>query len=294
MTSNSDTNNAKREKSKDNSKFRLLFMLVLWLSINLIWLTLHQQPSLNQVYNPETKFNHNHTVEVPDILSSGKKVPFTVYCNYVFSDEAEISTINTNDSVSLTLFHDANILYKWNGTIGDDCQTWSTELNPGEYRLQTSIDINPRMIDGTLEYDLTIFLNFAIEGFVIANILGLFLTLSEIIPKNNKKKSKQKDKGKWKPKAWDIGEATKEVEVGLISTNNDEETIISDDIAEQRKRYENEINKDSKELLQDFEVPSKVESKEMGEGDETSLKGKLKADERIQRVSDIYDLMEEK
>ena len=32
----------------------------------------------------------------------------------------------------------------------------------------------------------------------------------------------------------------------------------------------------------------------MGEGDETSLKGKLKADERIQRVSDIYDLMEEK
>tara|TARA_Y100000766_G_C18872283_1_gene588948 strand:- start:873 stop:1682 length:810 start_codon:yes stop_codon:yes gene_type:complete len=269
-------------------------MLVLWLSINLIWLTLHQQPSLNQVYNPETEFNSNYTVEVPDILSMGKKVPFTVYCEYVYSDKAEISTMNTNDSVSLTLFQENNILYRWNGTIGDNCQTWSTELNPGEYLLQTSIDINSRMIDGTLEYDLTIFLNFAIEGFFIANILGLLLTLSEVVPKNNKKKSKQKNKGKWKPKAWDIGEATKEVEVGLISTNNDEETIISNDVAEQRKKYEDEINKNSQELLQDFEVPSKEQSKELGEGDETSLQGKLKADERIQRVSDIYDLMEEK
>ena len=294
MTSDSDTNNQNRGKSKENSKFRLLFMLVLWLSINLIWLTLHQQPSLNQVYNPETEFNSNYTVEVPDILSMGKKVPFTVYCEYVYSDKAEISTMNTNDSVSLTLFQENNILYRWNGTIGDNCQTWSTELNPGEYLLQTSIDINSRMIDGTLEYDLTIFLNFAIEGFFIANILGLLLTLSEVIPKNNKKKSEQKNKGKWKPKAWDIGEATKEVEVGLISTNNDEETIISNDVAEQRKKYEDEINKNSQELLQDFEVPSKGQSKELGEGDETSLKGKLKADERIQRVSDIYDLMEEK
>ena len=257
MTSDSDTNNQNRGKSKENSKFRLLFMLVLWLSINLIWLTLHQQPSLNQVYNPETEFNSNYTVEVPDILSMGKKVPFTVYCEYVYSDKAEISTMNTNDSVSLTLFQENNILYRWNGTIGDNCQTWSTELNPGEYLLQTSIDINSRMIDGTLEYDLTIFLNFAIEGFFIANILGLLLTLSEVIPKNNKKKSEQKNKGKWKPKAWDIGEATKEVEVGLISTNNDEETIISNDVAEQRKKYEDEINKNSQELLQDFEVPSK-------------------------------------
>ena len=294
MTSDSDTNNQNRGKSKENSKFRLLFMLVLWLSINLIWLTLHQQPSLNQVYNPETEFNSNYTVEVPDILSMGKKVPFTVYCEYVYSDKAEISTMNTNDSVSLTLFQENNILYRWNGTIGDNCQTWSTELNPGEYLLQTSIDINSRMIDGTLEYDLTIFLNFAIEGFFIANILGLLLTLSEVVPKNNKKKSEQKNKGKWKPKAWDIGEATKEVEVGLISTNNDEETIISDDVAEQRKKYEDEINKNSQKLLQDFEVPSKEQSKELGEGDETSLQGKLKADERIQRVSDIYDLMEEK
>ena len=142
MTSDSDTNNQNRGKSKENSKFRLLFMLVLWLSINLIWLTLHQQPSLNQVYNPETEFNYNYTVEVPDILSMGKKVPFTVYCEYIYSDKAEISTMNSNDSVSLTLFQETNILYKWNGTIGDNCQTWSTELNPGEYRLQTSIDIN--------------------------------------------------------------------------------------------------------------------------------------------------------
>ena len=294
MTSDSKENNGKVKDSKEKKKFRFFFMLVLWLSINLIWLTLHQQPSLNQVYNPETKFNHNHTVEVPDILSTGKKVPFTLHCEFGFSDQTEISTIDTNDSVSLTLFQNSEIIYNWNGKIGNECESWSTELNPGNYRLQTLIDINPKMIDGTLEYDLTIFFNFRIEGFFVANILGLLLTLSEIVPQKNKQKNKQKRKGKWKPKTWDMNEATKEVEVGLISTNNDDETIVSDEIAEQRKRYENEINKSSEELLQEFEVPPKEQPNKLEGGDETSLKGKLKADKRIQRVSDIYDLMEEK
>ena len=89
MTSDSKENNGKVKDSKEKKKFRFFFMLVLWLSINLIWLTLHQQPSLNQVYNPETTFNHNHTVEVPDILSTGKKVPFTLHCEFGFSDQAE-------------------------------------------------------------------------------------------------------------------------------------------------------------------------------------------------------------
>ena len=280
--------------TKENKKFRLFFMLVLWLSINLIWLTLHQQPSLNQVYNPETKFNHNHTVEVPNILSANKNVPFTIYCDFDFSDEAEISTSDTNNSVSLTLFKEKDVLYQWNGTLGNDCPAWSTELAPGNYRLQTSIDVNPRMIDGTLEYELTVFLNFAIEGFFIANIIGVLLTLSEAVPQKNKQKKKDKTKGKWKPKVWDMSEATKEVEVGLISNQNDEETIISDEIAEKRKSYEDEIKKESQELLQDFEVPEKEQPPELEGGDEASLKGKLKADKRIQRVSDIYDLMEEK
>ena len=91
-----------------------------------------------------------------------------------------------------------------------------------------------------------------------------------------------------------MSEATKEVEVGLISNQNDEETIISDEIAEKRKSYEDEIKKESQELLQDFEVPEKEQPPELEGGDEASLKGKLKADKRIQRVSDIYDLMEEK
>ena len=59
MLSDVEKNNDPPKKPK--SKFRIYFMLVLWVSINMIWLTLHQQPSLNQVYNPETKFNQNYT-----------------------------------------------------------------------------------------------------------------------------------------------------------------------------------------------------------------------------------------
>ena len=58
-------------------------------------------------------------------------------------------------------------------------------------------------------------------------------------------------------------------------------------------KYENEINKDSKELLQDFEVPSRKNLKKW-EKEMKHLLKEIETDERIQRVSDIYDLMEEK
>ncbi len=272
-----------------NTKYRLYFMLVLWLSINLIWLTLHQQPSLNQVNNPETKINYNHTVEIPNILSNGKNIPFTLRCNFEFSDDGELST-ETNISVGLKLFQDNTIIFDWNGSVGNDCSSWSTELPPGNYRLQTIIQGDHKLIDVTVEYELVIFQNFSLEGFFIANIIGMFLVLSEI--PRNKNKTKKVKGGKWKPKAWDINDATKEVEVGLITTTEDEETIVSDEIAKQRKQYEEEVQRKSLDI-----IPEKIPVKqpdELEDGDDSALKGELKADKRIQRVSDIYDLMDEK
>ncbi|HJM44421.1 MAG TPA: hypothetical protein QF644_00550 [Candidatus Poseidoniaceae archaeon] len=281
----------KTTETGKNTKYRLYFMLVLWLSINLIWLTLHQQPSLNQVNNPETKTNYNHTVEVPNILSNGKNIPFTLRCNFELSDNSEIST-ETNLSVGLKLFQNNTIIYEWNGSVGNDCLSWSTELSPGDYRLQTIIPGDHKLIDATVEYELVVFQNFSLEGFFVANIIGVFLVLSEVPRNKNKNKNKKVKGGKWKPKAWDITDATKEVEVGLITTTEDEETIVSDEIAEQRKQYEEDVQRKSLDI-----IPEKIPVKQpdaLEDGDDSALKGELKADERIQRVSDIYDLMDEK
>ena len=278
-------------EKKKNTKNRMYFMLVLWLSINLIWLTLHQQPSLNQVYTPDTQFNQNHTVEVPNLLSSNKSIPFTLHCNFDFSEEGEGLKSNfTLDFVHLTLSQENSIIHEWGGEIGRDCPSWSTELKPGNYNLHTRIDVDSRMIEGALEYELYVFLNFSIEGYLIANALGLLFVLSEI--PRGKNKTKQGKGSRWKPKAWDMDDATKEVEVGLITTTEDEETIVSEDIAKQRKQYEEEVQRDSLNL-----IPEKVPVEQpdvLKGGDDSILKGELRADERIQRVSDIYDLMEKK
>ena len=291
MLSDVEKNNDPPKKTK--SKFRMYFMLVLWISINMIWLTLHQQPSLNQVYNPETKFNQNYTVEVPNILASGKNVPFTLNCDFDFSEKgASLETDFTRDNVSLSFIQGDEVLYEWSGKIGSECPSWSTELIPGNYRLQTIIDLEPQMIEGTLEYELYVFLNFAIEGYFTANAIGFILFLSEMPRNKNKRSSKSNQKSKWKPKAWDVGDATKEVEVGLITNNEDEETIVSDEIAKQRKQYEEEVQRNSLDIIPEkvpVEQPDKLEG-----GDDSALKGKLNSDKRIQRVSDIYDLMEEK
>lgn len=281
------------EKKKDNekipkSKYRMYFMLVLWISINLIWLTLHQQPSLNQVYTPETKFNQNHTVEVPNILASGKNVPFTLNCNFDFSENYS----HYQEQFSLSLTQGDDVIYEWTGEVGSECPSWSAELVPGNYLLQTAIDVEPQTIDGTLEYELYVFLNFSIEGYLIANALGMILFLSELPLNKNKRKEKANKSSKWKPKSWNIGDATKEVEVGLITNTEDEETIVSDDIAKQRRQYEEEVQRDTLDI-----IPEKVpvaQPDKLEDGDDSALKGKLNSDKRIQRVSDIYDLMEEK
>ena len=146
MLSNSGKN-AEKDKAKNNKKYRVYFMLVLWLSINLIWLTLHQQPSLNQVNNAESKINYNHTVEVPNILSSNKEIPFTLRCEFIFSDnEVEV---NTNDSVSLIIFYDNDALYEWQGVVGGECPSWENEFAPGNYRIQTIIRGDAKLIDVT-------------------------------------------------------------------------------------------------------------------------------------------------
>tara|TARA_B100001996_G_scaffold309991_1_gene251683 strand:- start:292 stop:1083 length:792 start_codon:yes stop_codon:yes gene_type:complete len=263
-------------------------MLVLWISINLIWLTLHQQPSLNQVYNPETKFNQNHTVEVPNILASGKNVPFTLNCNFDFSENYS----QNQGQFSLSLTQGDDVIYEWTGEVGSECPSWSSELVPGNYRLHTTIDLEPQMIDGTLEYELYVFLNFSIEGYLLANALGIILFLSELPLNKNKRKVKANKNSKWKPKAWNMGDATKEVEVGLITNTEDEETIVSDDIAKQRKQYEEDIQRNTLDIIPE-KVPVAQPDKLEG-GDDSALKGKLNSDKRIQRVSDIYDLMEEK
>ncbi len=284
----SDVEKKKDDENKPKSKYRMYFMLVLWISINLIWLTLHQQPSLNQVYNPETKFNQNHTVEVPNILASGKNVPFTLNCNFDFSENYS----QNQGQFSLSLTQGDDVIYEWTGEVGSECPSWSSELVPGNYRLHTTIDLEPQMIDGTLEYELYVFLNFSIEGYLLANALGIILFLSELPLNKNKRKVKANKNSKWKPKAWNMGDATKEVEVGLITNTEDEETIVSDDIAKQRKQYEEEIQKNTLDIIPE-KVPVAQPDKLEG-GDDSALKGKLNSDKRIQRVSDIYDLMEEK
>ena len=149
------------------------------------------------------------------------------------------------------------------------------------------------MIDVTVEYDLSVFRNFSLEGFYVANLLGLLLVLSEIPLFRKNKTVKEKGK-KWKPKEWQIGDATKEVEVGLIDTYDNDETIVSDDVAKQRKQYEEEIQNNKQDLIQEIEKIPIKQPDDLEEGDDSTLKGKLRADKRIQRVSDIYDLMEDK
>ena len=151
----------------------------------------------------------------------------------------------------------------------------------------------------TDEYDIFVLENLAIEGFILANLIGGLLASTELPARRRERRQRQKPvKGSWKPKSWDISAATREVDVGdFHDPLADGENVISDSIQRQRESYEREMERSplpepEPEHEPVFAAQPKEQPNDLGEGDLRGMKGELKSDERIKTVSDIYDLME--
>ena len=291
---------AEKVVKEENSNMRFAVLLVLWLLINMVWATLHQQPSLNQANVPGHSLLENQTIEVPDIIGMGRPVPLELRCDFEIAEEASAVVQGSEVGVSVNITSsEGALIYSWKGTVADDCTGWSGELEPGRYGLHTSIAGNDEWVDATIEYDIFVLENLAIEGFILANLIGGLLASTELPARRRERRQRQKPvKGSWKPKSWDISAATREVDVGdFHDPLADGENVISDSIQRQRESYEREMERSplpepEPEHEPVFAAQPKEQPDDLGEGDLRGMKGELKSDKRIKTVSDIYDLME--
>ena len=283
-------------KSKKNNVARLTWLLVIWLLLNSIWTVQNNIGSTNEVQRSGLAVIPSHPFEVPNMLGTGKSVQFELSCT--FTDRIE----NRTESIIVGWeLRDVSgsIINEWNGSINSssvDCISYQTYLEPGQYTINTHLPEREGYVNVDMEFKMWVFKSFAMEGYVIANILGVLFLINEITFKRD---SKKKASDEWESK--EIVDSKSELEIHQFDI--DVKSNLSEDQEKSRKAYEDEMRKLSeeakkKESEKEMEKTSPAEldsgQESLGTGTTKGLDGKAKIDKNIQTVSDLYDLMKKK
>ena len=287
---------SRKAKKEKNNAFRLTWLIIIWLMLNSIWTVQNNIGSTNEVQRSGLAVIPSHPFEVPDMLGTGKSVQFELSCT--FTDRVE----NRGESIIVgweLRDSSGSMIHFWNGSINsssEDCISYLTDLEPGSYTINTHLPSGEGYVNVDMEFKLWIFKSFAMEGYLIANILGVLFLINEISFKGIKKRKVSEE---WESK--EIVDSKSEAEVHQFDLER--ESNLSDDQKKSRQAYEDEMRKLSeearkKEVEKEMEKSNQIEletgQESLGVGTTKGLDGKAKIDKNIQTVSDLYDLMKKK
>ena len=180
---------SKTKKKEKNNVQRLTWLILIWLLLNSIWTVQNNVGSTNEVQKSGLAVIPTHSFEVPDMLGTGKSVQFELSCT--FTDRVE----NRTESIPVGWeLRDSSglIVHFWNGSINSssvDCITYNAILEPGSYSINTNLPDREGYVNVDMEFKMWVFKAFAIEGYVIANILGILFLINEVSFKRSKKKN---------------------------------------------------------------------------------------------------------
>tara|TARA_B100001123_G_C15261911_1_gene1006899 strand:+ start:275 stop:1135 length:861 start_codon:yes stop_codon:yes gene_type:complete len=274
--------------AKKRYKRALFTAAILLIGLQTAWLIVKAQSATREVNELGSSFNEVHFFEVPDIFSAGKSMPVEFTCSNVIGEG------NSSTEIWWTLHDDSNnIVDNWNGVSGGDCGGFSTYLSPGEYKITTSSGSGSEFHQ---ELNLSVWSAFWIEGHIVALLIAALLGGDGIwrAKKKLKKLTTPLPQHKIAQKeAWE-----------KVNTEMESKDRIEAEVEEMGfagfvdQPSEKEYGKKIPELS-DFDYTDEVEEEEspelddLGEGTMKGLSGPVKRDDRIKRVGDIYDLMDD-
>ena len=263
--------------------------VVLLIGLQGAWLIAVSQSATREVNASDAAFHSEHQFEVPNILSFGKSMPVEFTCS---------STIEEgNSSVEIWwILYDGsnNIVANWNGASGGTCGGFEMDLTPGKYRIQTSGESGANFDQ---ELHLGIWSPISIEGHIAALLIAIILGGEGLWRANKKLKALTLPMSQHKIAQKDVWEK--------VNSDLESEDRVEADVNEIGfAGFINQPTKDeySKVIpeLEEFDYTDEIEAEEevdemgdLGEGTMRGLRGPVKKDERIKRVGDIYDLMDD-
>ncbi|MCS5534522.1 MAG: hypothetical protein NZ802_01570, partial [Candidatus Poseidoniales archaeon] len=180
--SNPEGKKKKKKDEKKNARMRFIATLVTWLLLNLIWLQASQAIAVNEVNEHGRDINGNYVLNVPNMMKMDREIPVDLSCDFkpknstvpVVWVQIQHQTPNGENSIV------------WEGNSTDDCPDFAFSLTPGKHSFYTTVlqgedaDLYPsRNLSAEMELGMHLWQPFRIEGFIVANVLGLFLGIAD-------------------------------------------------------------------------------------------------------------------
>jgi hypothetical protein len=306
MARESNPEGKKRKKKKDekkNARMRFIATLVTWLLLNLIWLQASQAIAVNEVNEHGRDINGNYVLNVPNMMKMDRDIPVDLSCDF----KPKNSTVPV---VWVQIQHqapDGENSIVWEGNSTDDCPDFAFSLTPGKHSFYTTVlqgedaDLYPsRNLSAEMELGMHLWEPFRIEGFIAANVLGLFLGIADrairgIIRRRrealirNMPLHKLRQKEEWEQITHSIsgGEAV-EVEdlVGFQEEDADESMEM------QRRRMREQFAAQTAETDDDTDAfideEAMDQDDELGPGTTEGLTGEVEEDQSIRTVGDLW------
>ena len=294
----------KKKVAKNSGRVRFIATLVTWVLLNLIWFQASQAVAVNEVNKHESdELNLEYVLTVPDMFSMGRDTPVDLTCDFKPRNAdspqvwVEISHEYQGEKKELI-----------SGGSGNECGTFELSLAPGKHIFYTSVwdmDGTEEMfpannLSADMELGMHIWEPFRIEGFVVANLLGLTLGLVDravrgILKRrrdalmNNLPLHKRRQKEEWEQINQDIsgGDAV-DVEdlIGLPGDKPSESMEMQRrQMREKFAAQSGEADGDTDEFVDQDGVD---QDDDLGPGTTEGLTGKVKEDHDIRTVGDLW------
>jgi len=292
-----------QKDSKKNFRTRFIATFLTWILLNLIWMYFSHAIAVNEVNKHDREVNGKYVLDVPNLFGQDRETPVDLTCDF----KKKNSTVPT---VIVRIHQESNegeLLLIWEGNSTDDCHVDQLLLKPGKHTFHTTVIINgeadlypSNYISAEMELGMHLWQPFRTEGFVVANLLGLFLGIAdrairEIMRRRKESRvrnmplHKRRQKEEWEQLAHSMsGGAPVDVDdlVGLELQPQSEGAEM------QRKRMREkfaaqaaEADGDTEALVDEDEVE---QDDELGQGTTEGLTGKVEHDQNIRTVSDLW------
>ena len=300
-------NQKSKKKYDPDAPIKPWAAMITWVILNLIWFALSPMGTPHPVLSEKGGYREYYEMTVPDVM--GSEMPFEVVCEvYIVDSNKE------NVNISWTLWDKEKRLevnptpqLNYFGEI-DECSKLNENIPPGDYELEIRFydengslilwEDSAEIVRGDFEMMYWIYAPHIISGYVIANVLGLIILITDQTAKRWKRAKvlarrlpmhKQRHKEEWDTLheqmegSGDVSVESFEIELGS-SSEEERENI--------RKRFAEEI--DDEEVSDNIDEDEIEGNEDLGVGDTKGLEGEAKVDEDIHTVGDIWRRIQDK
>ena len=291
-----------KKDAKKNARTRFIATLVTWILLNLIWLQASQAVAVNEVNkHGRGDFDGHYVLDVPDMMKMDRDIPVDLSCDF----EKKNASV---PEVLIRIEHElpsGEISLIWEGNSTDECPDYALSLSPGKHIFKTTVIHGDnsyawRNISAEMELGMHVWEPLRLEGFIVANVLGLFLGVADRAIRNiirkrrdasirNMPLHKLRQKEDWEQIAHSMsgGDAV-EVEdlVGFIDQGVDESAEMQRRRMREKFAAQSSETGDEDDALIDDEAIDQDD--ELGPGTTEGLTGKVEEDRNIRTVGDLW------